>query len=779
MIIAQADEIIMNIDEFPFGSLLSFRPLIDYWRQEATQPQEMLPVPLDLLEEHFVQTPELAEPILDLKILETHRESLELLLRPFFPTFSKNPEIKAVSKPFSVDFFYTSQPFQRLIGEQTSLFPEGTSPTARRQALFWRMLYAYKYILNTLYQLPLTVDQPQIIALPHPQTGLDRYYKINGYGPFMRLEHKGRLPKLAPDTLDHLVDNFHNLDLWMQHLPPRKFTFTGLHFYNMVDVTVEEATARLERLTLNQRGGITEGSFEQLQRELSILFRLPDIRLGLATLQGDNQLNWTTTNKGWNSLLIRSAKDFNLEDIQRSPYGRAIREGKYLLIEDLARDSSGSRIEKALLKMGVSNWILSPLYYQERLVGILEITSPNIGDIDHLSSHKLKRVLPFFARVAHENRERFENRVQRAIKENYTAIHPAVEWRFREAAIQSLDHRQSNRPAEPGSILFEGVYPLYGAADIRGSSELRNASIRDDLIAHMQEAGRILQLTRDSLPLVSHRELAYTLERKIRRIEEGMGPGEESEAMEFLREEVNPLFRHLHASYPELQPLFQSFMERTETGTELLHQKRAAYESSLQRINETISNALLRDQQELQRIFPHYFEKYQTDGVEYNIYIGPSLVKDRPFSPIYLRNLRLYQLIAACEIARKIADLQPELEVPLSITQLILVHSAPVNIRFRIEEKQFDVDGAYNVRYEIMKKRIDKAVIKGTDERITQPKRIAVIYTSEKERTEYARYFEYLLAHEYIEPSIEYFDLEELQGVQGLKAARLAVALGE
>ena len=56
---------------------------------------------------------------------------------------------------------------------------------------------------------------------------------------------------------------------------------------------------------------------------------------------------------------------------------------------------------------------------------------------------------------------------------------------------------------------------------------------------------------------------------------------------------------------------------------------------------------------------------------------------------------------------------RPSLPVPLQTTHLVLVQHAPLSIRFRFDEKRFDVDGAYNVRYEIVKKRIDKAVVRG------------------------------------------------------------------
>ena len=49
-------------------------------------------------------------------------------------------------------------------------------------------------------------------------------------------------------------------------------------------------------------------------------------------------------------------------------------------------------------------------------------------------------------------------------------------------------------------------------------------------------------------------------------------------------------------------------------------------------------------------MFPHYFEKYKTDGVEHDMYIGASMVNHKTFAPIYLQNLRIWQLKVICEI---------------------------------------------------------------------------------------------------------------------------------
>jgi len=87
------------------------------------------------------------------------------------------------------------------------------------------------------------------------------------------------------------------------------------------------------------------------------------------------------------------------------------------------------------------------------------------------------------------------------------------------------------------------------------------------------------------------------------------------------------------------------------------------------------------------------------------------------------------------------------------------------------------VDGAYDIRYEIVKKRIDKAVVQGTTERVTQPGRVAIIYSQPAEAVEYRAYIEYLQSLGYLTGTVEPLELGELQGVHGLRALRVEVAL--
>jgi hypothetical protein len=113
----------------------------------------------------------------------------------------------------------------------------------------------------------------------------------------------------------------------------------------------------------------------------------------------------------------------------------------------------------------------------------------------------------------------------------------------------------------------------------------------------------------------------------------------------------------------------------------------------------------------------------------------------------------------------------------LQTTQLILAHHYPISISFRAAERKFDVEGAYNIRYEIIKKRIDKVHLKDTNERLTQPGKIAIVFSQPDEAAEYLKYIEFLTDQGLLKGEVERLDLEELQGVSGLKALRVAVNL--
>jgi hypothetical protein len=459
-------------------------------------------------------------------------------------------------------------------------------------------------------------------------------------------------------------------------------------------------------------------------------------------------------------------------------YQQVIKEGKPLIVNDLSEKAKESKYWKKIMENShVKNMVFAPLKYDGNIIGIIELGASKIGQLSSNLLLQIQDIIPLFSIALQRNAEERENSVESIIKRQYTSIHPSVEWRFEEAATNYLEKKERGLPAEVEPISFKDVYPLYGASDIRNSSNERSHAIQTDLLEHLNLTRSIMEQAIELNPLPILEEVYFKIIKNIQNIEDGLFSGDEMSVIDFLRNVIEPCFDNLEGLMSsEMSGIIAHYRSKIDPTLGVIYNKRREFENSLTKINEVISSYVEEEQEKAQKMFPHYFEKYKTDGVEYNIYIGQSMTK-RKFHKMFLKNLRLWQLLMMSEIARKAYQVKFTLPIELETTHLILVHSSSLSVRFRLDERQFDVDGAYNIRYEIVKKRIDKSLIKDTNERLTQPNKIAIVYSSSKDAEEYLEYFEFLKSKGEILDEVEDVELEPLQGVQGLRALRVSVNL--
>ena len=323
------------------------------------------------------------------------------------------------------------------------------------------------------------------------------------------------------------------------------------------------------------------------------------------------------------------------------------------------------------------------------------------------------------------------------------------------------------------------MHPLFGAVDIRNSSIQRAHAIQLDLIEQLHMVQEIIKKALRTIHFPLLMEIDFKIDKYLISATDSLLSDEEIQIHEFLQNQVVSVLNHLKDTVPALRPDIEQYENALDKKVNMIYMHRKDFDESIARINHTVSRYIDKEQASAQQTFSHYFERYITDGVEFNIYIGQSLTPNLRFDELYLKNMKMWQLMVLAKSARITNRLEKELRVPLQTTQLILVHSTPINISFRPDERKFDVDGAYNIRYEIIKKRIDKVHIKKTNERLTQPGKIAIVYSQPKEAEEYKSYIEFLQNQQLLLPEIEEFDLEELQGILGLKALRVTVNMDE
>ena len=288
-------------------------------------------------------------------------------------------------------------------------------------------------------------------------------------------------------------------------------------------------------------------------------------------------------------------------------------------------------------------------------------------------------------------------------------------------------------------------------------------------------ARKVVRKAQTDMPFPVLQEIEFKLEKYIASASDVLLSDEEINIHDFLHGQVVSIFNHLLSTQPSLKNEIEKYFSSLDPQIGMIYHHRKEYEESISRINDTLARLVDKEQVAAQKVYPHYFERYITDGLEFNIYMGQSIAPRKKFDELYLRNMKMWQLTVLAKASRMTHKLEKELSHPLRTTQLILAHSIPLSISFRTEERKFDVDGAYNIRYEIIKKRIDKVRIKDTNERLTQPGKIAIVYSQAKDASEYMEYIEFLQNQKLIKPGVEQLDLEELQGVMGLKALRVDV----
>ena len=664
--------------------------------------------------------------------------------------------------------------FKRLWPSENCMdFGNVTTLDKKRWAM-GRIVTACNLVLKTFYHVDFSIDFPLIVQLFDPHTHLDRFLKLTFDTRFVEVRQTKELKPLSDADREWVLGQGDDAKRWLEIVPPDRFMFEGFGVCRAVDVTDQEVLSSLKRDLIEKESLFSSEGFSRLHEKLCIYLGQPDLKMDISAFRGDEIMILNPEHKMEKGCIFCDSEHCMRADFNGSVFADVVEKGEQRVIRDLRSLENKSRVEQHMLEMGFRSLFVAPLYYQDEFQGTFSVKSPQPGAFSMLDTLKLHEITPLFSMALNRGMEELNARVQAIIKEKCTAIHPSVEWRFNRAALNFIEQEDpSVTELEP--ILFPDVYPLYGASDIRDSSDYRNAALQSDLVEQFEMLQNIIELARKQKPLPILDAINHRIRKNMDEIRDNLNSGDEVDKADFIRKEVEPVLDHLLETVPGMRTPIRSYRAALEPTIGVIYHKRKEFENSVSRINEAISAYLDEEEETAQSFFPHYFEKMKTDGVDHTIYIGASMVEDLKFDMLYLKNLRLWQLMVMCGVAWRTEDLKASAAMPLEAAHLILVQDTPLSIRFRPDERRFDVDGAYDMRHEIIKKRIDKAKIKGNSERLTQPGKIAIVYSHGREMREYMKYIEYLQDEDYLEKGIERLDLENLQGVYGLQALRVAV----
>jgi hypothetical protein len=770
-------------DNALFNSRLSFLPLITALKKNMEEGKPGSQKLYGNLIDSFESIPELLQPIEEVSLLETHNELVEMLLATIFPPTSSEADVLfAVTHPFTFHTIYASRMFQHAFLKPGTKEINVPSESIAYKMFHERLWHAYYMILHKYAGFNSPVSPGSVYPVQDPVTGFQKYLEVQIESRFVDVKTiDGSIPVIPENVICKRTNKMVELSELYQLLPLTQFAFEGIVIVRICDVTEREVISDIKNTLLNTNAVYDTAVYQRLQSHIQSLLGLKEVKIGITPFfKVSGHFVYSELHNS-NSLLFKHFTQLHeMEKIDACCKQLFFDSEDPVVFESLNEETLKEFLYLDLYyESGARSIILCPLKHNGELIGVLEITSDSQNKLKAHHIFKIEKAIPLFTLALEKTSESLETQIDKVIKQKFTAVQPAVEWKFTEVAWNYIRKSRVADDVKIEKINFENVYPLYAAVDIRNSSAERSDAIQLDLIEQLNTAAAIISKARKDSQFPLLEEIEFKIRKYILAISDVLLSDEEIAIHDFLQGQVVSVFNHLSETLPSVKADINDYFSLLDSHTGVIYHHRKKYEESITKINDAVSKFIDREQQEAQKFYPHYFERYVTDGVEFNMYIGQSIEPRRKFNEIHLSNLKMWQLTTLAKLARLTAALENKLPTLLSTTQLILANSLPISITFRTAERKFDVDGAYNIRYEIIKKRIDKVRVKDTNERLTQPGKIAIVYTQIKEAAEYLEYIEFLQGHKLLKAGIENLELEELQGVIGLKALRVEVELEE
>jgi len=704
--------------------------------------------------------------------LPIYKDAITLILSDLFPHALTKNEIKGITVPFSNLLFNCSERLENILSHAPAHF------SLLQNADFDCFTMYCGVILNDIYKVDLDLSRAMHCDIPDAN-GKMRTYRITYNADFIEVYLNKGTERLTKDQVLELLQQPEDDVLWKKRFPPHSYGFKGFGIVSLTDVTTDRSISDLKTVLLTAGAKNGKGSNE-IENIFKRLFNIDDLRVGLTVYDGvENLFEHASFDQAPSFILGTSVEKKCKNALCAEAYTKLLVDFKTLVIPDVnayAQKLSNSYLTDNLIEQNMQSAILHPLSHHGKLLGVLEIVSPRPYALNRFNSLKINEISEYVRVSLLRSNDEYVNKIKALIQSECTAIHPSVKWRFDQEAHYVLKKREENKNAVFSDLAFTDVHPLYGQIDIVGSSDARNEAIKKDFVEQLERVCDIFAFAKASQPIPIYDQIIHRIVQLLDDLTAtGIDANTERTITKLLTDEVNPIMKHVGSLSSRLHAMVRDYTAALEDNDGVIYSNRANYDLAVQVINERVARYLDQAQQEAQLIFPHYFERFKTDGVEHNIYVGAAISNQKEYSSIYLSNLRLWQLQTMIEMEHVFYNAQSALPGTISAASMILVFGNTLSIRYRIDEKRFDVDGSYNARYEVIKKRIDKAHIKGTKERITQRGCIAIIYTNDKSEHEYLRYIHYLQDEKLLAPHDEILELDDVQGVSGLKAIRVAI----
>lgn len=698
------------------------------------------------------------------------------------PPITDESEVNmAFSSPFKPSFFFGTDSFYNLLheaGNQCSSYETITEyePSAKKD-----ISQIYSLILEKLYNFPKYPPQDVVFVVQNKNSELQQYFKLIVDNSFVKVSPKDELPNFDFLALRESWQKDFDVSTILKILPLSNFKFEGFSVMKFENITDVQSIEHMKSLIIDRASFSNQAYNEEVVKTLKNLTGNANLHFDLVPYLKVNDEIVLNPDSLKNSQLFQHTFNGDTENNIYINFCKDYFTNPCMIFKPSLEIACGENdFDLKVLQSKYNSLAVMPILCKKELVGLLITYAKEENAIEELVMGKLHTAMPVIGQSLEHDIIEFNQEIEAIIRDKYTFLQEAVAWKFKEAALHYMDEGlKATKVKKAETVAFKNVYPLYGAIDIRNSTVQRNNAQHLDFMFQSEALLKTLNLVKQN---IEHKQTEAFLRKseKIKtKVNQNEYAGEELRFQLFLDNDVHKFLKDVKNTISDSETLrsIETYLALSKEDTGEGHLHRRDFENDMQTINSNINRYFENHKEVIQQDFPTYFEKFRTDGVEYDIYMGQSIEPKKIFKTEYLEKIRKWQLSSMAEIARSNELLLPKLSLALRTTQLIFINPGSIDISFREDERRFDVEGSYNIRYEVIKKRIDKVNLKGTTERLTQPGKIALVYFDAQTAKEYIPYIENLQSEGLLLDDLEELELESLQGVNGLKALRVGINL--
>lgn len=591
-----------------------------------------------------------------------------------------------------------------------------------------------------------------------------------------------RSQDLKVERIDPTVNEFADVDiaqwlsqetispqLWEEKIRWSNYRVTGQLLWEGLDITAREQVQRLMAWAIAQNTFVEPQTFAKLGEQLRSLFRASGHLLVSASADRARILfDWQGE--------LQEDETLPLDILEGSHFRRAAESHRIWNVPALERDCP-TELEELLLEAGVRSLLIVPLWREaihnsgdlsSLWLGCIAVASDRADCFDRLDADRAKTLIPAFKVPFH-----------RTIPESFARFHPALEGRF----LQEAERRSFGLSPEP--ILFPDLYPLYASLRMGDFERDRNLAIRADLLEQFNLALAVVEVA-----MLEHQagfigQLAIDLQLYTERLSREMKTEDEIGALDYLKQHFEVYFDYFRKCSDRAASAIEAYERACANEHRSVVQGRERYDRSEIALQECLRLTWEQHQLKMQEILPHYCHLEQENGISAQLYVGASI--QAQFSLFHLHSLRYEHLRAICDCARAGLEMRDRLDIPLEVSHLVLVQNTTLDLVYDEKSQKMveirDLAGSSprlrETRSEIIKNRIDRAKDTKEGMPIARPGMLTLVYSTPEEWAEYHQYLRYLVREGWVGCKIESGSVEPLQGIAGLKYARVPVLLAD